>query len=56
MIAKIYKGDSNAHNSVYDNIKANSKIESSGVSFSQALMSPEYRNATWICFILAIFN
>merc|ERR1712159_716341 len=42
--------------SVYDSIKANIKIEQKKVSFKDALCGGNYRRATWICFVLAIFN
>ena len=56
MIAHIYQGGNNEHVQIYEEIKKNTKIESSGTTFKQALFDPEYRKATWICFLLALFN
>jgi hypothetical protein len=56
MIAHIYEGTNDDHEKIYEDIKKNTKVESSGVSFKQALFDPEYRKATWMCFLLALFN
>jgi len=34
----------------------NSNIQSSGVSFKDALIDPKYAKASWICFILSFFH
>lgn len=54
-IARIYD-QSEDFERVYDSIKANIKIDDNKVTFKDALFKEEFRRATWICFILAIFN
>lgn len=41
---------------MYNGIKANIKIEENQVSFKDALFDEKYRKATWITFVLGLFN
>ena len=40
----------------YDFIKMFTNMESSSVSFGEAVCGSNYRRATWTCFFLNIFN
>jgi len=45
-----------AYQRYIDCLRENSASDASTVTFKETLLHPQHRKATWICFILGIFN